>query len=239
MYEFESRVRYSEVDARGILKYSALVNYLQDCSTFQSEDLGIGVEYLAARHEAWVLNYWQIDIVSLPKLADNIIIGTIPIDIKGFMGTRNFYIKNVQTGETLLKAYTVWTLIDTVKLRPTRADENMIKGYEVGEKLDMEYLGRKIELAGVCNKSEAFKVTEYMLDTNRHVNNEQYIELALSCIPADINITRIRAEYKEPAFLGEILIPQVYREEEGYGVEFTKEGAKAPCMKCQFRVDNL
>lgn len=46
MYEFDSRVRYSEVDHHGTMTVPALINYFQDCSTFQSEDLGIGTTVL-------------------------------------------------------------------------------------------------------------------------------------------------------------------------------------------------
>ena len=45
MYCFDSRVRYSETDERGRLSLTGILNYLQDCSTFQSEDLGMGIEY--------------------------------------------------------------------------------------------------------------------------------------------------------------------------------------------------
>lgn len=46
IYTFDSRVRYSETDHRGTMTLTALMNYLQDCSTFQSEDIGLGVSML-------------------------------------------------------------------------------------------------------------------------------------------------------------------------------------------------
>ena len=46
MYTFESRVRFSEADHTELLTLPGLVNYFQDCSTFQSEDIGYGVESL-------------------------------------------------------------------------------------------------------------------------------------------------------------------------------------------------
>ena len=42
MYTFESRVRFSEADHTELLTLPGLVNYFQDCSTFQSEDIGYG-----------------------------------------------------------------------------------------------------------------------------------------------------------------------------------------------------
>ena len=57
MYEFDSRVRYSEVDHHGTMTVPALINYFQDCSTFQSEDLGIGTTVLKEEKRAWLLSY--------------------------------------------------------------------------------------------------------------------------------------------------------------------------------------
>ena len=39
MYTFHSRVRYSEIDADGHITLDNIINYMQDCSTFHSEDL--------------------------------------------------------------------------------------------------------------------------------------------------------------------------------------------------------
>ena len=58
MYSFESRVRYSEVNSEKQMTLLALLEYLQDCCTFQSEDLGIGVDYLSEEQVAWVLSSW-------------------------------------------------------------------------------------------------------------------------------------------------------------------------------------
>ena len=46
IYSFDTRIRFSEIDENGFLRFDNFINYFQDCSTFQSEDLGIGVEYL-------------------------------------------------------------------------------------------------------------------------------------------------------------------------------------------------
>ena len=63
MYSFNSRVRYSQVNKDGRLKLVSLLDYFQDCSTFHSEDAGMGTEYLAGQGLAWVLNFWQIDVM--------------------------------------------------------------------------------------------------------------------------------------------------------------------------------
>lgn len=236
MYEFNSRVRYSEVGADGTLKWSALVNYLQDCSTFQSEDLGVGVNYLFSQGLAWVINYWQIDLMKLPKLGDHIIIGTIPYEIRGFLGNRNFYIKDEATGECLVKANSIWTLIDINKIRPVKATPEMIAGYTIGDRLDMEYTDRKITLDGPVTIGAPIEITPLMLDTNQHVNNQQYIDLALHYVPAGTLIKRLRTEYKESAYLGDTLIPTITTTDTTIGISFAKENSSTPIVRCAFDI---
>ena len=76
MYHFDSRVRYSETDENGRLSLTGVLNYLQDCSTFQSEDLGIGIRYLTAHDRAWWVTSWQIAIDRYPVLGERIVIST-------------------------------------------------------------------------------------------------------------------------------------------------------------------
>ena len=67
-YYFDSRIRYSELDENLCLPLHGLINYFQDCSTFQSEELGIGVQYLKEKRRLWVLTSWQIEILRYPPL---------------------------------------------------------------------------------------------------------------------------------------------------------------------------
>ena len=46
MYSFDSRVRFSEVDETQELRVTSLINFFQDCSTFQSESIGLGIDAL-------------------------------------------------------------------------------------------------------------------------------------------------------------------------------------------------
>ena len=94
MYTFQSKVRYSELDAEKKLSIAAIVDYFQDCSTFQSEALGVGIEYLESVEMLWVMSYWQIVIDRYPHLCENITIGTFPYEFKGFLGFRNFFIED-------------------------------------------------------------------------------------------------------------------------------------------------
>lgn len=211
MYAFKSRVRYSEIDSEGRLSLFGILNYLQDCSTFQSEDVGVGLAYLGERHWAWVLNYWQVDILRYPGMGEEIEIGTIPYAIRSFLGYRNFYIKSL-SGEMLIKANSIWTLLDLDAIKPVRVPQEMVDGYALSQKLDMEYLDRRIrETEGMRHEEAPFLIKKHNIDTNHHVNNAQYVAIALDYVEQHEKITRLRAEYKKAAYLGDCLYPAVTR----------------------------
>lgn len=90
MYSFDSRIRYSEVDKEGKITLNAILDYFQDASSFQSEDLGIGIQFLKERELAWVLSSWQIEIKRYPFYGEYVKISTWPYGFKGFFGYRNF-----------------------------------------------------------------------------------------------------------------------------------------------------
>ena len=212
MYVWDARIRFSETDANCRLKLTSLVDHFQDCSTFQSEDVGFGVKWLLERRRVWVVNSWQIDIERLPVSGERVCVGTIPYDIHGFMGLRNFFM-NTPSGERLAAANSVWSYLDIDTGEAVRAPEEMKEAYGLDDKLDMEYTSRKIPLPeGIENaKKDPVRVCPENLDSNGHVNNGQYIRLAIAAAFGDgePDVARLRAEYKKQAHLGDVLYPAV------------------------------
>lgn len=222
MYSYQSRIRYSELDTEGYLKIEALLNYFQDCTTFHSEDIGRGVDYLKDKHMVWVLGSWQIVVDRYPGLGEKVIVSTAPYDFKGFMGYRNFLLTD-NAGNRLACANTIWTLIDTQSGRPVRPTEEMIAPYTLEEKLEMDYAPRKIMLPQDMNMGENIVVRPHHLDTNHHVNNGQYVRMAMDCLNRDCRIRQLRTEYKKQSYLNDILTPYVAVSEEGTDVVVLKD----------------
>ena len=215
MYRFDSRVRYSETDERGCLSITGIMNYLQDCSTFHSEDVGGGLAYLNEHHQAWWLSSWQIVIDRYPRLGERIVMGTWPYERKGIYAYRNFTIQDLKGGY-LVRANSVWFLFDTKAGRPVRVKEEDVKRYGgPEERLAMDYAPRKIALPENYEEREPVLVMKHHIDTNHHVNNAQYVEIVRELLPDDFCITELRAEYKKAAVLGDSMIPQGCRTEEG------------------------
>ncbi|MDD3204270.1 MAG: thioesterase [Lachnospiraceae bacterium] len=222
MYSFESRVRYSEVDANGRMTLESILDYFQDCSTFHSEDLGLGIAYLAERSLAWVLSSWQIDVVRYPVFGEKIKVATFPYDFKGFIGMRNFYIED-ERGEKIAFANSIWTLMNLETERPNRLLPEMVEGYVLEEKLPMDYAPRKIAMPEGYESQSPIEIKPYHLDTNHHVNNGQYLRIAMEYVEKDFAVRRMRAEYKKSALLGNQMIAKVAKEYGKYTISLCNE----------------
>ena len=93
-YTIESRIRFSEIDHTRKVTLPAIINYFQDCSIFQSEEIGYGFSYLDEHRKAWVLSSWQIDIKRYPVLGEKIKVSTWATGFKGILGERNFCMRD-------------------------------------------------------------------------------------------------------------------------------------------------
>ena len=188
-YSFKGRVRYSEIGEDGCLTLPGIQNYYQDCCTFQSENIGQGMKALEERQRAWVLSSWQIVVNRYPGLGETIVASTAPYGFKGFLGMRNFTLKT-EDGELLSYANSIWTNIDTETGLPARLTDEDTRGYELDEKLEMDYAPRKIALPEGMEAQESFAIQKHHL-------------------PEGYEIRQMRAEYKKQALLGDVFYPAV------------------------------
>ena len=225
MYSFETRVRFSEVDEKQELRLTSLINYFQDCSTFQSEGLGLGIDVLKEVGKAWVLNSWQICINRYPMMREEVRVETWPTGFEGLYGTRNFRLCT-KDGEVLAYANSIWVFMDMKKGRPIRAAEDDVKDYEVEPAMDMEYAPRKIVLPKECEDGPAYRVMNSQIDTNAHMNNSQYVMIALEACQEGRCAKQIRVEYKKSAVFGDVIHTKIAKEESRTVVLLTDENEK-------------
>lgn len=202
MYRLESRVRYSEADGNGVLSVSGLMNYLQDCCTMQAEDLGIGLSYLKENHMGWMVTSYQIKILGgLPLVGDRIVVKTWPYRFRGMLGYRNFTVET-EAGEVLVMADSLWILMDLVAGKPVRLPQKMIEAYELFPKLPGDWdLRRKLGLKDKGLEEDTYVVAKMHLDTNHHMNNVNYVESVMACLPSQVSVKEMFISYKNAAVL--------------------------------------
>lgn len=213
MYSFKSKVRYSETNEDGMLDITSIINYFQDCSTFQSESLNLGVDYLKKENKAWVLNSWQVEFLKDISFMENIEIGTWSYGSKGVYGFRNFVMNN-KNDERCVNANSLWVLINIETGKPLRVKEEDISPYGNEPQIEMVDYGRKIELEGEAVSQPPFDVCKSHIDTNGHVNNSKYIQFAMEYVNDANKIKALRVEYKKSAVYGDTIYPYTYEDKD-------------------------
>ncbi|MCD7867212.1 MAG: thioesterase [Clostridiales bacterium] len=211
------------------------MNYLQDCCLFQSESLGVGPEELKKRHRLWLLSGWQIVIDRYPKMFEKITVETIPYEFTGCLGWRNVAIVDEQ-GNYIVRANSPWVFLNTDTGRPERPDEVEKAAYGIEDRIPMEYAPRKIRLPENMQDCEAVPVIQDFIDSNHHVNNARYADIAQNLVKewkmkagsaasdridgdwlksgenresSEVTFKELRVEYKKQAQLGDVFYPKI------------------------------
>ena len=232
-YSFSGKIRYSEMDENRSLSLYSLVNYFQDCSNFHAEVCGVGLDWTEANRRAWMLASWQIFIDHYPTMGDLVEVSTWAYGFRGFIGYRNYEMKD-ETGRSIARANSEWVFMDTERGCPTKVPQIQAEAYGIEEerKLRDDFGKRKISIPENGRQLEPFRIQEYHLDTNHHVNNGQYIRFAEAYLPQGRKVGKLRAEYKKQVLLGDLLYPAVAEAENGYVVTLSRQD-EDPCFVCE------
>lgn len=207
-------IKFSDTNSKSALRFGSMIDIMQDCMNYQSETLGLGVEYQRRTGRAWILSSWQIEIRGEFDYNEKVTATTWPYYFKGVCGKRNSVIARAAGNkENVVLADSVWAMLDVNKGCLSRLNEEDISLYECEEKLDMEYKKGKIAGAESYEKLEPFVVRKYQLDFNNHMNNGWYVKLAEEFIEDNTRVKRIRVEYRKSAVYGDIVVPYVARED--------------------------
>ncbi|KGN03187.1 acyl-ACP thioesterase [Clostridium novyi A str. 4570] len=203
--EKQYEIHYYEAHLKQQATITNIIDFFTDVSTFQSEELGVGINYMMENNMAWILYKWDINVERYPRYREKILAVTEPYSIKKFYAYRKFYILD-ENRNVIASAKSTWLLIDTKKRRPLRISEEMVKAFGLENKeetLEIENVHKLPEENTEIN----FKVRYSDIDTNGHVNNEKYVAWMIESIPRDIilnyTLKNTKITYKKETMYGE------------------------------------
>lgn len=236
MYSLKHKISYSEISPDKHVSIAQVVRFFQDTSTFHSEEVGDTVEALERKQCAWLLSAWQLEVDRYPVFGEEVVISTWPHENKGILAQRNFEMKDAD-GRSMIRANSIWFYFDFKTEMPRKIIPEYVECYGVEEKLQMNYKGRKVALPkNVKGKIMAdFLVKKADLDTNGHVNNANYIEMALEYVEKSTKVKGARVDYRKSAVLNDKIVPILYEEENYLYVELS-DGEK-PFAVIEFEMD--
>ncbi len=218
MYTYNKKILFSDIDASSHMSVGGIMNAMQDCVNINSESIGKGIDYLLETKRTWFAINWYIEIKRRPKKYEDVVVKTWPYDFTSTMGYRNVIITDAN-GEDIIAADSLWTVVDLETGRPTKISAEDSEGYDIEEKYPIENPGRKIKLPVEFTLLDTVKVRKSEIDYNGHMSNGEYIKLADDYMPMDVEIKKIRVEYKNQSRLGEELEIYMNHTENAYTIK--------------------
>ncbi|CAM3955171.1 acyl-[acyl-carrier-protein] thioesterase [Flavobacterium antarcticum] len=184
VHEKEWEINFSQCAPNGALNYTDLCNLLQLTAAEHADLGGISFTDMQEFHQAWVLSRMRIEIESLPKWRDKVIVKTWIVSLENSRSTRvlEVYKDNVR----IISCETFWAVINTERRRP----EPLALPHEHFEKFPLKFTTtervKKIKLPADSAKVGIHKVVFSDLDVVNHVNNVKYLEWCLDLVEPKI-----------------------------------------------------
>lgn len=204
MYSYKDRVSYSKIDKDGRLSISNLVDAMQDGCMFHNSEAGHSALTLRSRNRAWMVSAWHVVFNRRPLLDEFFSVDAWIYQMTAIFASWNYVLKDADA-KMLACADAKWFYANPVTGKPVRIDEEERNAYALGTPLAMDYSSRKISCPGHLELKNRIEVSPNYLDTNLHMNNGQYIRLAVNALPLDMEITELRAEYRRAGKYGDTL----------------------------------
>ena len=185
MFKTKVHVDLRDVDFLKNVKLSSVFSYLQDAASLAADHLGYGISTLVENFDVvWVLAKIRVEIDRLPEWDEELTIVTWPLEPKRVEFERDFYIID-KKGDIIIKAVSVWVLMDIKKRRLKRADTVGIQYANIENKRALEVKPGKLKDFGQL-QSVYEKVIGYSdIDINGHLNNSKYVDYIMDCFPVN------------------------------------------------------
>ncbi|MCL2855909.1 MAG: thioesterase [Defluviitaleaceae bacterium] len=207
-YNLDCRVGFSHLLADDTVSLPALMERVQECSLFHTLDADL-FGYYEENDLAWVLTHWQVEISRYPKVGEVVNISTWPVGFKGYFGLRGFEVAD-KGGSRLLAANSNWMLLNRSTLKPVRPTPIIAERY--GDTAPF-LLDKDFSLPDLADfnplSHHTYTPTRRDCDTNRHVNNANYLKWVYDLIPRQfytgMRVTKLKVAYKQETLPNDLL----------------------------------
>jgi len=194
VYQEKKRVVFNETATTEKMLPTTAMNYFQEASTNQGNQLGLGGDYLKENNLAWFLVKYSIRFNDYPRYQDEVTVTTRATGMEKFCATRRFTIEDA-SGVVKVTADTQWLLINRETEKMERIDEHPeMDAYQCFEK--GEPIFKKISKMNQVDLEKRFSVRFLDIDFNQHVNHVKYLAWAIEVLPLEVVKSRVLAEAK-------------------------------------------
>ena len=132
---------------------------------------------------AFLLTAWNVKVIKKAHLLDEIEIHTWAEYLVHSLSTRNFEI--YLNGDLIAIASTKWIMVNPTDHSVAITTENIVNAYGPVKKSVFDKPIPKLHIPDKVDKSYEYVIKRRDIDSNKHVNNLKYLELALELLSND------------------------------------------------------
>ncbi len=218
MYSLKYKVTTSTCDSEGKLKLFSALQMMQDCSEMWIDSEPGVKRFFTEQNMAQLLASRQVEVMRVPEFKEELTVTTSVYGTKPMFGFRNTFIYDAQ-GAPCYRTWSMGAFVDKATGKLKRVDDDTIASMNLEPQKEMNYRDRRIILPRETGETlEPIRVLRADIDYNRHMNNANYVRMAMELLPDDFKVRDLRVEYRVAAKLGDMLVPTLYRIEGGWVV---------------------
>lgn len=211
MFSLIYKVTTSTCDSQGRLKLYSALQMMQDCSEMWIDSEPGVKHFFAEQNMTQLLASRQVEVVRVPEYKEELTVTTSVYGMKPMYGFRNTFIYGAD-GRPCYRTWSMGAFVDKGTGRLKRVDDATIASMTLEPQLEMHYGERRIIVHADAEGTvgSPIPVMKADIDYNRHVNNANYVRMAMELLPDGFEADGLRVEYRIAAKLGDTLTPTIY-----------------------------
>jgi len=224
MYSLNYKVTTSTCDSEGKLKLFSALQMMQDCSEMWIDSEPTARKFFTDNNMTQLLATRQVEVMRVPQFKEELTVTTSIYEVMPMYGFRNTFIRDIH-GEPCYRTWSMGAFVDLATGKLARLSDAAIASLTLEPKQEMNYRGRRIILPKQeGTMMDPVTVMRADIDYNRHMNNANYVRIAMELLPDGFEVRDMRVEYRIAAKLGDRLTPTLYDIDGGNIVSLAIDG---------------
>ena len=226
-YQMKMKIPFDMADMNGHIKLPDVILLSLQVSGMQSIELGVSDKTILEDYNlVWIITEYDIEVVRLPRFAEEITIETEALSYNRLFCYRRFTIYD-ETGQELIHMLATFVLMDRDSRKVHAVEPEIVAPYQ--SDFDKKLIrGPKYESLEEST-SKDYHVRFYDLDMNGHVNNSKYLDWIFEVMGADFLTQyipkKINLKYVKEVRPGGVITSAVERNRLKSKHEITSDGA--------------
>ena len=173
-YQMKMKIPFDMADMNGHIKLPDVILLSLQVSGMQSIELGVSDKTILEEHNlVWIITDYDIEVVRLPRFAEEITIETEALSYNRLFCYRRFTIYD-ESGQEIIRMLATFVLMDRDSRKVHAVEPEIVAPYQ--SDFDKKLIrGPKYESLNEP-VSKDYHVRFYDLDMNGHVNNSKYLD---------------------------------------------------------------